>query len=97
MFNMKLTTIKNLLEVNKFDTLGTAFLKKATKGYFKGVLAAGAGLGALAVGYKVLADKAEENSEKQLKEEESINKQLEQNWEEIEKKSKKDKELVDAI
>lgn len=87
---------KNPLEVNAGDTIGTAILKGVTVGYVKGVLAAGVGLGALAIGIKVLSDKSEENSEPE-KEEEDINEQMKKDWEEIERKIDEDYEKVESI
>jgi hypothetical protein len=85
-------TFNNPLEVNENDTLGTAFVKNATKGYLKGVLAAGLGLSVLAYGVKRASKKKEPE-----KKEEDINEELESNWGKIKDKSEKDKELVDAM
>ena len=51
--------INNLFEVNTNDTLGTAILKGAVKGYAQGVLAAGLGLGVLVIGVMVISNKKE--------------------------------------
>lgn len=60
--------INNLFEVNSSDTIGTALLKGVTKGYLQGVVAAGVGLGALAVGVMILSnnDESEEVKEEEL-------------------------------
>lgn len=84
--------INNLFEVNGNDTVGTALLKGATKGYIQGALAAGLGLGVLAVGVMVISNK--EESEEM---EEDFNEQMKKDWEEIEKRVKENSEMVNAI
>lgn len=64
--------INNLFEVNNQDTIGTALLKGATKGYIQGALAAGLGLGILAIGVFALS-----NDEESTEEEEKIEEDLE--------------------
>lgn len=81
-----------LFEVNTNDTLGTALMKGATKGYIQGVLAAGLGLGVLAVGVMAISNK-EESEET----EEDFNEQMKKDWEEIEKRVKENSEMVEAI
>jgi hypothetical protein len=55
---------KNPLEVNGDDTFGTAFVKKMTDGYVKGALAAGAGLGILAVVVRKISKKSKNSKKK---------------------------------
>lgn len=74
--------ITNLLEVNTNDTLGTAVVKGAVKGYLQGVLATGVAIGALAVGVKILSDMAEVNSDEKIEEEQDIE-DLDKEWTEI--------------
>lgn len=60
----------DLFEVNTTDTIGTAVLKGATKGYIQGVLAAGLGLGVLAIGILTISSDSEsEETEEELKDE----------------------------
>lgn len=84
--------INNLLEVTNQDTVGSAFLKSATKGYLQGVVASGIGLGVLVIGYKAISNKKES-----VEEEESINDEIRKNWDDIKELSNKDKELVDSL
>lgn len=60
--------INNLFEVNNQDTIGTALLKGATKGYIQGALAAGLGLGVLAIGVFVLSSDEESTEEEKIEE-----------------------------
>lgn len=82
-----------LFETNNNDTLGTALLKGATKGYLQGVLAAGLGLGVLAVGVMMISND-EESSEEEEKE---LNEQMIKDWEEIKANVEKQNAKVEAI
>jgi len=84
-------TIKNPFEVNEKDTLGTALLKGAAEGYIKGTLAAGLGLGVLAlVGLAVSKmDNSKEDEEtlnEELDELEDMEQELEKELEEVKSK-----------
>lgn len=64
MFNME-NFITNTLEVKEDDSLGEVVMKSATKGWLKGTLISGAGLGVLLLGgwlysKKVKSEKEEE-------------------------------------
>jgi hypothetical protein len=74
-------TFRNPLKVNEGDTLGQAFVKGATSNYLKGTLAAGAGLGVLAIVVNKFSKK--KNSSKK---EGDSTKETEENREKIEAK-----------
>lgn len=69
--------ITNLFEVNANDTMGTALLKGVTKGYLQGTLAAGLGLGVLAVGYMIVSNREESDEETEEEFQERVNMEVE--------------------
>ena len=77
-------TIKNPFEVNENDSLGTALLKGAAEGYIKGTLAAGLGLGILALGVMAISKKDDSNEEEE-KSNDDLDKELEEMEQELEK------------
>lgn len=94
---------KNPLAVNENDTIGSAFLKGATESYLKFTAIGLVGLGALSYGLNKLNEIAEtpqepEEVEKTEEEqEESINEDIQKNWDEINKLIEKNKKIVDSI
>jgi hypothetical protein len=100
---MKNFKFKNPLAVNENDTIGTALLKGAAEGYIKGTAAGLLGLGVLALGLYAIGNTVEDSEEPEEvkntdeEKEESINDEIQANWDEIKKISEKDKEIVDSL